>query len=103
VWLPVWLALSSAGVLYSNSYDHIVLIVPIVMASGVAARRSRRASWIVLGVGALVLLVVTPLMYQLALMRHSETYGVLVPLAVFATIVIALWPLRRVREPTARV
>lgn len=102
-WLPVWLALSSAGVLYSNSYDHIVLIVPIVMASGVAARRSRRASWIVLGVGALVLLVVTPLMYQLALMRHSETYGVLVPLAVFATIVIALWPLRRVREPTARV
>jgi hypothetical protein len=42
-------------------------------------------------------------MYQLALMRHSETYGVLVPLAVFATIVIALWPFRRVCEPTARV
>jgi len=100
-WLPVWLALSSAGVLYSNSYDHILLIVPIVMASGVAAHRSRLASWIVLGLGALVLLVVTPLMYQLALMRHSETYGVLVPLAVLAIIVIALWPLRRTREPAA--
>jgi len=69
----------------------------------VGPRRSRRASWIVLGLGALVLLVVTPLMYELALTRHSETYGVLVPLAVFATVVIALWPLRRVREPTARV
>jgi hypothetical protein len=101
-WLPVWLALSSAGVLYSNSYDHVLLIVPIVMASGVAARRSRRASWIVLGLGAIVLLVGTPLMYGLALMRHSETYGVLVPLAVFAIIVITLWPLRRVHEPAAR-
>jgi hypothetical protein len=78
------------------------LIVPIVMASGVAARRSRRASWIVLGLGAIVLLVGTPLMYGLALMRHSETYGVLVPLAVFAIIVVTLWPLRRVHEPAAR-
>jgi hypothetical protein len=99
-WLPVWLALSSAGVLYSNSYDHILLIVPIVMASGVAARRSRRASWMILGLGAVVLLVVTPLMYQLALLRHSETYGVLVPLTVFAIIVVALWPLRRQRPTT---
>jgi hypothetical protein len=96
-WLPVWLALSSAGVLYSNSYDHILLVVPIAMASGVAARRSRRASWIVLGLGAAVLVVGTPLMYEVALRRHSETYGVLVPLAVFALIVVALWPLRRDR------
>jgi glycosyl transferase family 87 len=102
-WLPVWLALSSAGVLYSNSYDHILLIVPIVMAAGVAARRSRRTSWIVLGLGAFVLLIVTPLMYELALARHSETYGVLVPLAVVAIIVIALWPLRQVREAATRV
>jgi hypothetical protein len=102
-WLPVWLALSSAGVLYSNSYDHILLVVPIVMASGVAAGRSRRVSWIVLGVGAGVLLVVTPLMYELALRRHSETYGVLVPLAVFAMIVVALWPLRRARSAVSDV
>jgi len=97
-WLPVWLALSSAGVLYSNSYDHILLVVPIAMASGVAARRSRRTSWIVLGLGAAVLVVGTPLMYEVALRRHSETYGVLVPLAVFALIVVALWPLRRDRS-----
>ncbi len=97
-WLPVWLALSSAGVLYSNSYDHILLVVPIAMASGVAARRSRRASWIVLGLGAAVLVVGTPLIYEVALRRHSETYGVLVPLAVFALIVVALWPLRRDRS-----
>jgi glycosyl transferase family 87 len=101
-WLPVWLALSSAGVLYSNSYDQILLIVPIVMASGIAVRRSRGASWVVLGLGAFVLLVVTPLMYELALRRHSETYGVLVPLAVFVVIVVALWPLRRAR-PAASV
>jgi hypothetical protein len=54
----------------------------------------------ILGLGAAVLLVVTPLMYQLALLRHSETYGVLVPLTVFAIIVVALWPLRRQRPTT---
>jgi hypothetical protein len=102
-WLPVWFALSSAGVLYSNSYDQLLLVVPIVMASGVAVGRSRRASWVVLGLGAFVLLVVTPLMYELALRRHSETYGVLVPLAVVAVIVVALWPLRHARSAVSVV
>lgn len=97
-WLPVWLALSSAGALYSNSYDQILLIVPVVMASGVAVRRSRRASAIVLGLGAFVLVGVTPLMYEIALRRHSETLGVLVPLAIFSLVVVALWPLRRARS-----
>lgn len=94
-WLPVWLALSSAATPYSNSYDQILLVVPIVTASGVVARRSRRASTILLSLGTFVLVVVTPLMYWLAIKRHSETLGVLVPLAIFAMIVVALWPLRR--------
>jgi hypothetical protein len=95
-WLPVWLALSIGAAPYTNSYDQALLIVPIVIASGIASRRSSRAGWIVLGSGAAILVGLTPLMYQIALRRHSETFGVLVSLAVFAVIVVALWPDRRV-------
>ena len=42
-------------------------------------------------------------MYELALRRHSETFGVLVPLAVCAVIVVALWPLRRARPAASAV
>ena len=93
-WLPVWFTLSLLVTPYTNSYDQILLIVPIVIGSGLAARRSGRIGGLVLGVGAGVLMVSTPLLYELAVRRHSETFGALVPLAVFALIVVALWPER---------
>lgn len=92
-WLAVWLALSIAGAPYTNSYDQIILVVPIVLAAGVLSPRSRRASGLVLVGGALLLLVGTPVLYAVALRRVTETYSVLVPLAVYALIVVALWPL----------
>jgi hypothetical protein len=103
-WLPVWLTLSLIAAPYTNSYDQILLVVPIVLAAGIAFRRSTRGGWLVLGSGAFLLIVVTPVMYEIAVRRHSETLGVLVPLAVFATIVPALWPQRRVvpTSPTMR-
>jgi hypothetical protein len=99
-WLPVWLPLSLVAAPYTNSYDQILLVVPIVIGCGVALRRSVLRARIVLGVGAVMLIVVTPLMYELAVRRHSETLGVLVPLIVFAVTVAALWPQARiVRDP----
>lgn len=95
-WLPVWLTLSLIAAPYTNSYDQVLLVVPIVVACGVALRRSTTRARIVLGVGAAMLIVVTPLMYELAVRRHSETFGVLVPLVVFTVIVGALWPQARV-------
>ncbi|HEV2250785.1 MAG TPA: glycosyltransferase 87 family protein [Candidatus Limnocylindria bacterium] len=94
-WLPVWLALSSAVAPYTNSYDQIILVVPIVIAAGIAARISPARGWLVLGLGALVLLVATPLLYEVALRRRSETLGALVPLAAVALIAGGLWPVRR--------
>jgi len=61
-WLPVWFALSSAGVVYSNTYDVLLLIVPIVLAAG--ALRSRRRAAVVIIAGALWSV------YRLA--RHRE-------------------------------
>jgi hypothetical protein len=34
-------------------------------------------------------------MYEIAVRRHSETFGVVVPLLLFAVLVAVLWPVRR--------
>jgi glycosyl transferase family 87 len=95
-WLAIWLALSSAGAIYSWSYDHVLLFVPIVIASGVlaAAGREQAARRLALG-GALVFLVVSPVFYGLAVVRHDETFSIAVPVGLFGAIAWSLWPYRR--------
>jgi hypothetical protein len=89
-WLPVWLSLSVAATPYSNPYDLLVLIVPIVLASGALARSSRARSLTVLFAGAAILLV-EGLFHDLALLNWAP----LVPAAVFVLLIGALWPIRR--------
>jgi hypothetical protein len=88
-WLPVWFALSSAGALYSNTYDVLLLIVPIVLSAG--ALRSRRRSALVIVSGALLLF---PVMWYLHTI-YVRGYAAGVALLMFAIIVAALWPQRR--------
>jgi hypothetical protein len=105
-WLAIWLALSSAGAFYSWSYDHVLLFVPLVIASGVlaAAGRERAARRLAVG-GALTLLLVSTVFYGIGVWRHDETFSIAVPVGVFAAIAWALWPYRRgalVRERSAQ-
>jgi hypothetical protein len=105
-WLAMWLALSSAGAIYSWSYDHVLLFVPLVIASGVlaAAGRERAAKWLAIG-GALTFLVVSPVFYAIGVLRHDETFSITVPVAFFIAIAWLLWPYRRgvlVREHPAQ-
>ena len=94
-WLAVWLALSSAGAIYSWSYDHVLLFVPLVLGSGVllAAGRERAMTRLALG-GALTLLVVSPVFYAIGVARRDETFSIAVPVAFFVAIVWTLWPYR---------
>ncbi len=39
--------------------------------------------------------MVTPLLYEVALHRRSETLGGIVPLAIFAIVTASLWRYRR--------
>ena len=95
-WLAIWLALSSAGAIYSWSYDHVLLFVPLVIAAGVlaAAGRERVAQRLAVG-GALMLLLVSPAFYALGVWRHDETFSIAVPVALFVAILWSLWPYRR--------
>ena len=107
-WLAIWLALSSAGAIYSWSYDQVLLFVPLVIASGVlaAAGRERAARRLAIG-GALTFLLVSPVFYAIGVYRHDETFSIAVPVALFVAIAWSLWPYRRgglVRErPTQQV
>jgi hypothetical protein len=95
-WLAIWLALSSAGAIYSWSYDHVLLFVPLVIAAGVlaAAGRERAARRLAIG-GALTLLLVSPALYAFGVWRHDETFSITVPVAFFVAILWSLWPYRR--------
>ena len=105
-WLAIWLALSSAGAIYSWSADQVLLFVPIVIASGVlvAAGREVAARRLAIG-GALTFLLISPLLYAIAVWRHDETFSIVVPVAFFVVIAWSLWPYRRaalVRQRSAQ-
>ena len=94
--LAVWLALSSAGEIYTWSYDDLLLLVPNIIPAHVLHlnARSRRARSFALGAVAM-LFVISPLFYALAVARHRESFTAAVPVILFLAIVIALWPVRR--------
>jgi hypothetical protein len=45
--------------------------------------------------GAGILLLISPVMYGLAVTRHRESFSAFIPVVVFALIVGTLWSLRR--------
>jgi hypothetical protein len=105
-WLAAWLSLSSAGAIYSWSYDHVLLFVPLVIASGVLAGAGREGAAKRLAIGGgLTFLLVSPVFYAIGVARHDETFSIAVPVAFFVAIAWLLWPYRRgalVRERPAQ-
>jgi hypothetical protein len=100
-WLAVWLTLSPMAALYIWSYDHLLFIVPLAIAIGVAARRSRGAAVALAVAGGLTLTVGTTLLAIVAAQRDQESYNALVPPLLFVLVVATLWPERRRAPETA--
>ncbi|HUQ16590.1 MAG TPA: glycosyltransferase 87 family protein [Candidatus Saccharimonadales bacterium] len=93
--LAIWLALSSAGAIYTWSYDHLLLLVPVALAGSVLAPHdaARARSVVLAALGVLV--IVSPVFYAVAVARHRESFSAVIPVIVFAILVGALWPHRR--------
>ena len=102
-WLAIWLALSSAGAIYSWSYDQVLLFVPLTIACGVlaAAGRERALARLALA-GAATLLFISPAFYAVGVARHDETFSIAIPVGFFAAIAWSLWPYRRGASLAAR-
>jgi len=92
--LAAWITLSNAGAIYSWSYDQVLLFVPAVITAGILAGRSERVGRRFALAASGTLLIVSPVLYGIAVARHDETFSVLVPLGFFIAIVLLLW-----REP----
>lgn len=98
--LAAWTSLSSAGAIYSWSYDQVLLFVPIVITAGVLARTSRADGVRFALVWAGVLLIVSPIFYAVGVARHDETFSCVVPDAAFLSIVAVLWRHRHLPDAT---
>jgi len=90
--LPVWLATAVLVAPYVQAYDHVVLLVPLAIAVGVTAKRSRTTSFAIAAIGAAVLVLGATASSALTIARGQDTVGALVPAAIWLLVVIALWP-----------
>ena len=86
-WLPVWLSLTIAATPYSNPYDLLLLIVPLVLAAEALARASPRRATLLFYAGSAILLVAATALHAFALLAFAP----LVPTAMFLLILAALW------------
>jgi hypothetical protein len=100
--LAAWLSLSSAGAVYSWSYDQVLLFVPLTITAGLLARSSRASAQRFILAWAGVLLFVSPILYAIGVARHDETFSCVVPDAAFVAIVLLLWRRRHMPEVSAR-
>lgn len=99
--LAVWLAVSAATPIYSWSYDHLLLVPPLVIATAVLGRRSRIAATAFAGSSFAFFLLAPVLLYALADQRRNESFNILVPLVVAIACVTVLWPQRAEAEPAS--
>ncbi len=104
-WVAAGLALSSVAAPYTRSYDHLLLIVPLVIAAGTVARVSVRRAILLAAVGTVLLVVVEPWLVQLSAVRSTESLTAFVPLALFVLIFAFVWPVCRIwpRWPAAEL
>ncbi len=75
-WLRVWFALSSAATIYSNTYDLLLLVVALVLGAGALPRDAGGRRALVLIAGAVLLILVLPVLHSGYVRRSAE----LVPL-----------------------
>ena len=93
--LAVWLATAVLVAPYIQAYDHVLLLVPLVIAVGVAARRSQRTAFAIAAIGVPVLLIAATASDALTIARGHDVVGALVPAVMWLLVVVGLWPDRR--------
>ncbi len=91
----LWLAVSLTFAIYSRSYDHLQLLVPLVIGASAVMRRSRRAAFWLMFAGTLVLVAGGWVLFQVvAPARQSESFGAFVPAGILLLLMAFLWSAR---------
>ena len=94
--LAAALAVSAVVVPYAWSYDQLLLIAPLVIASGLLAPHRPGRAIAVMSIGAALLLLLGTALHGIyGEARMSESYNGVVPALIALLVVFALWPMRR--------
>lgn len=96
--LAILLATSLLAAPYAWSYDWLLLLVPLVLAVSALAPEHPGRALVLTIAGAVILLLLAPVLYGVAVARGRETLGALVPLATVVALIGALWPLGRAAD-----
>ena len=97
--LAVWLAISATAPIYSWSYDHLLLVLPLVITTAVVGRRSRSVAAAFAAAAFTFFLIAPMLLYVVANVRLSESFHIFVPLAITVACITVLWRYRREVAP----
>ena len=98
-WLAVWIPLSSLGATYARSYDQVVLLPAVVIATGVIARRSVHLA-VLFAAGTLAVFALGSIvLYAVAASRNREDTSVALTILIFGLIVASQWRSRREMIP----
>jgi putative Ca2+/H+ antiporter (TMEM165/GDT1 family) len=80
----------------------VLLIIPLVIATGVALRYSRRVAVVAALSWALLLNVGTTVLAVVAARRDSESYSAVIPLIAYVLVTLLVWPERRAGSASVR-
>lgn len=83
-WLALWLAFGTMAAPYARSYDHLLLLVPAVIAG--AALPGRAGAFLVLAMASLLIVGSWAMMLIVAPPRGSESYSAAIAVAAFALV-----------------
>jgi hypothetical protein len=99
--LALWIAISLTAAVYIWSYDHLLLLIPLIIAAGITREGSKTRSRTIAFIGIALLLVAEIALYQLAPGRGDQDLNAFVPALTTALLLVGLWPLRS-RSSTRR-
>jgi hypothetical protein len=95
--LAAWIAAAVLIAPYIQTYDHLLLLAPLVVATSAVAVRSRGASLAVAIVGVALLVFGDLAATATTIARGHDVFGALIPLGIWAMVTGVAWSLRSAR------
>jgi hypothetical protein len=92
--LAAWIATAVLIAPYIQTYDHLLLLAPLVVATSAVALRSGGASLAVAMVGVALLVFGDLAAAATTMARGDDLFGALIPLAIWALVTGVAWSLR---------
>lgn len=89
--LALWLATAVLIAPYIQAYDHLLLLPPLVIATGIAGRRSQPMAAAIALAGCALLVAGGLLAAGTTMTRGGDVFGAIVPLGIWSLVALVAW------------